>query len=205
MHAKVVALSSALLLAGCVSAAPEGARCPHDGGAAAGEALYDDGDEPRDPTMFAARAGGTALVLVRVDGKYITGPSVSLGRYREGGNHVIRGTAQGHLLDLHIREDGVLGVIDNEPVRLRVMRRGSAVNVHGILPGRLSRFRIDGAGMRGLIGHCSYDLARTDGGFSGRRFCGGSASNFTLELPDTMASWTDADIAALIAVFLRRA
>lgn len=214
MHVKVLALPSALLLAGCVSAAddadyPPSAGCPAGQKAAAAEAAAPDDDDAagdeRDPTMFAARSGGVANILVKVDGKYITGPNVSLGRYVERGAHALRGVAYGTVIDLRIDGEHVRGALGNEPVNLRVLRRGDSIDVAGLVPGRVSRFHIDEEGMRGTIGWCSYDLVRAGAGFSGRRSCGGSMSNFILELPDTMASWTDADIASVLAIFLRAA
>jgi hypothetical protein len=212
MYLKAVALSFALLCAGCVSAAPDGAAYAGHGGcsykqkAAAAQPAADDGDdeEERDPNAFAARAGGTSLVLLRVDGKHILGPNVNLGRYHEEEGRVIRGQVEGSIAELMIREDGVIGTLDNNPVRLRVERAGNAIEVAGLVPGRVSRFKIDEEGLRGNIGGCGYNLQRAPGGFAGRRFCGGSADNFTLELPDTMASWSDAEIAAVLVLFLRR-
>ena len=69
MHLKFVALSSALLAAGCVSAVPEADTAGKEGCAAKTAQAEADAvqvDEDRDPTMFAARAGGTSLVLVKV-------------------------------------------------------------------------------------------------------------------------------------------
>jgi hypothetical protein len=209
MHVKILALSSALLAAGCVSAVPDGADsggCPYKKTAPAEEAVAsadEEAAEARDPAMFAARAGGTSLTLVRVDGKYISGPGVSLGRYDEEDGRALRGLVGAAVVDLRIEEGRVSGAIDNQPVDLKVERKGTSLEVSGLIPGQVSRFRVDEEGMKGLIGGCSYDLVRAGAGFTGRRRCGGSMQNFTLELPDTMASWSDADIAAVFAIFLR--
>lgn len=212
MFVKALAVSSALFfLVGCVSATSEETlrsanACNAASPAAPAQSAPDeDGDvEERDPKAFAARAGGTNLVLLTVDGQYITGPGVSLGRYEEEEGLAIRGQIDGAIADLRVQGDGVRGSIDNNPVQLEVQRKGSSVDVAGLVPGRVSRFKIDEAGLRGNIGGCAYDLQRASSGFAGRRACGSSVSNFTLELPDTMASWTDADIAAVLVLFLRR-
>lgn len=207
MHLKFVALSSALLAAGCVSAVPEADTAGKEGCAAKTAQAEADAvqvDEDRDPTMFAARAGGTSLVLVKVDGNDITGPNVLLSRYHEEEGRAIRGQARGSLVDLRIENGAVSGQIDNFPVNLTVERRGNKLDVAGLIPGRVSRYQIDEEGMRGMIGSCQYDLQRAGAGFTGRRACGGSVGFFTLELPDTMASWSDADVAAVFAIFLRK-
>lgn len=207
MSVKILFLSSALLAAGCVSAVPDGADsaagCPYQKRAPSEAASADEEEaEERDPEMLAARTGGTSLTLVRVDGKYITGPGVSLGRYEEDGGRAIRGPVDGNVVDLRIEEGRVSGAIDNSPVNLEVQREGTSLEVNGLVAGRVSRFRVDEQGMTGNVGVCSYDLKRAGAGFAGRRACGGPES-FTLELPDTMASWSDADIAAVFAIFLR--
>ena len=210
MRLHVLAISSVLLAAGCVSAVPEGAdsaTCPYkpDARAAAATPDGDESDEEvRDPKQLAARGGGTSIITVRVDGKYITGPGVSLGRYDEEGGRALRGTMLSSVVDLRIDEGSVDGAIDSDPVKLAVVRKGTSLDVSGLVPGRVSRLHIDEQGMRGLVGGCTYDLRRAGAGFTGRRACGTEMSPFTLDLPDTMASWGDSDVAAVLVLFLRK-
>lgn len=210
MSVKVLAVSAALLAAGCVSSAyeeaesPASPQCPREARGAPAAQVDESTDEPRDPAMLAVRGATTQPILVRAEGKYITGPGVSLGRYQEDGHRVVRGMIGGSVTELRVEGDQVKGAIDNSPVELSVVRFDTAMNAHGLIGGKLSRFRVDQDGMRGLIGGCAYDLSRVDGGFSGRRTCSQTAENFRLELPDTMASWSDADVAAVMVLFLRK-
>jgi hypothetical protein len=209
MSVRVLVLSSALLAAGCVSATPDAAdvsSCPHEKRAPAAAAPSDadaDAVEERDPEIFATRLGGTSSTLVRVSGQYITGPGISLGRYDEEDGRALRGRAEDSLVDLRIQDARVSGAIDNSPVELRVDREGSSLEMSGLIAGRVSRLKVDEDGMKGVIGTCSYDLMRAGTGFTGRRGCTGQMQAITVDMPDTMASWSDADVAAVFAVFLR--
>ncbi|MEZ4294988.1 MAG: hypothetical protein R3B70_08415 [Polyangiaceae bacterium] len=166
----------------------------------------DDADDEADAaTTFAARAGGTATQLLRVEGDYITGPNVSIGRYTEDGERVLRGVAYGTPVEMRIHRRRISGAIGNAPVEMMARRRGMSLDVHGLVAQRLSRFKIDEQRMVGQIGGCGYALERVDGGFAGRRSCGSRTGNFTLELPASMASWSDAEVAAVLALFLGQA
>lgn len=199
MRAKALFFTSVLLGVGCVQALPDSADSAADQ-----DGQCDAESAAPDPDRFAARSGGTALTLLRVDEQYITGPEVSLGRYREEGHRVLRGRASDTVVELVIDEDHVSGVIGNDRVDVAVERDGTTVAVHGLLPGALSRLAIDASGMRGRLGRCMYDLDRTPDGFTGRRTCGGALENYTLDLPVAFASWTDAEIVAMFALFLGR-
>lgn len=200
-------LASAFLLTGCMEAMPDttdtasGHNCsaPTRDAAPARDGAQ---AEEVDPHAFAARAGGVDLTLVRVDGQYITGPNVSLGLYDEDGQRAIRGIIDQTVVDLRVDSDRVSGAIGNGPVALRVIREDNTLAVRGVMPGRVSHFQIDPSGMRGTIGGCMYSLKREANGFAGRRRCSSTMHNFTLELPQAMASWSDAEVAAVLALFL---
>lgn len=208
MSVKILVVSSVLLAAGCVSYVPDASsgncsqwkRPP----AEAAPSDAEEADEtPRDPAQLAARSEGTSVLSAHVDEQYITGPGVSLGRYDEDGERSLRGTAESNVIDMHIEEGRVSGAIDSGPVDLAVVRDGTTLEVNGLLAGRVTRFRVDDDGLKGQIGVCSYDLAREGAGFTGRRSCSMTSQPFRLDMPDTMATWTDADIAAVFAIFLR--
>lgn len=105
-------------------------------------------------------------------------------------------------MELIIDDSHISGVIGSARVDLTVERDGNKVSARGLIPGALSHFVVDESGMRGRISRCMYDLERTPAGFTGRRACGSTFENFTLELPDAMTRWTDAEIVAVFALFL---
>lgn len=162
----------------------------------------DSDEEARDPAALALRAGGTDITVVRVEEDGITGPNVSIGRYLEDDAPVLRGTMGDKVVELQIGRDRITGIVGSARVDLSIAYDRTGLDVRGLLPGHLSRFRIDGDVLDGQIGWCSYNLKRNATGFSGRRRCSGAPSFFAIEVPDTLAAWTDAETVAAFALLL---
>jgi hypothetical protein len=210
MLAKALPLSLVLLAAGCADAPPntaENAASPpyHRTttpafGSAPSEASGLD--------AFEMRAGGRQLVLLRPRESSLSGDRVRLMRVQwsdeTSAGFALMGSVYG--APVYVRVDGTRasGTIGDQEMELRVERKGMAIEVSGTVGGSPVRFHLDDEGLEGVIGGWLYGLRRAERGFAGRRRTATTvAHDFTLRLPDLMAPWDDADIAAVLVIFLR--
>lgn len=162
-------------------------------------------DEPVDRvSTFALRTDRGAAVVLRVGAMEIVGPDVSLGRFIEPEGAAIRGRAFGRPVHLDANQDGVFGLFDGRPVTLAVVNRDGALHFDGLVGGEISSFAIGPNRIEGITGRCSYQLARTDGGYEGRRSCGGATSRVWLRIPSALDGWGAQERAAVLAILLGR-
>jgi hypothetical protein len=220
MVAKALPLSLALLAAGCAGAPPNtaedaasqafrGATTPASGDA--GEVVQSRAGAPTEASdldVFETRAGRRQLVLLHPRGSILSGDRVRLMRVQwsdeTSAGFALMGSVYG--APVYVRVDGTRasGTIGDQEMELRVERKGMAIEVSGTVGGSPVRFHLDDEGLEGVIGGWLYGLRRAERGFAGRRRTATTvAHDFTLRLPDLMAPWDDADIAAVLVIFLR--
>ena len=161
---------------------------------------------------------GERYIQVSIDGDSIFGPVWNLshggtfirgfGAQHQGVQITLKGThAEGILLDAPLTADLKPG-------------ENGATNVTGLFGGgTISNFNISPSIFQGNLGTCSYDLKFNGTRYEGMSSCSGaitpqtptssqlaqSAGNITntsLELPAAMATWTDLEVAVVLAIVI---
>jgi hypothetical protein len=186
---KTLVLAAALLslATGCAAAPPRAAP-----------------PEARGKDMFVLRAG-SARVHARIGAGEVVGPEVMLARDVGAEGAQLRGLAFGKPVLLTVRDGKVAGVVGSRPFKLDVSRDGGALQAAGLVGGNMSTLRFADEGARILIGMCSYELTAIDGGeYAGRKSCGGGRQLVRVYVPDTLAEWSAAEQAAVLAVLIHR-
>jgi len=185
-------LAIGVLAAGCIQPA---VVSPHEVG--------DASEDTARLTTFVLRRGGPFPWILRVREDGLFGPDVSLGRFLEDSHIALRGRVGRDVVDLEIHPTRVLGLIGPTRVDLRVVRRDLDVFIDGLVRNQISIFELTPSGLHGNIGKCSYDLTSLDLGLAeGKSSCGVDITPTRLRLPDTLRNLSDAEKAAILAIFL---
>jgi hypothetical protein len=146
-------------------------------------------------------ANGYASSL-RIEGDRAWGPASELKRF-DGG---YRGTLQGHVVDVHLTDDRVHGMVGSTPLDLYVSSNAGRVHGQGLVNGHLSTFDVDNDVIDGSFGGCSYQMKRKapdSDDYLGYRSCSGGpfpASRVTI--PDYIRALPAMDQAAIYALLL---
>lgn len=181
-------LSSVLLLvAGCAhepvkSAAPEWKLLSASQGTA--EIQLQTSEHLRRATVTDAGARGPFLDLRRAEGKL------------EGTSHVDRPVS------LERKGNEMLGRVGGDSFDLTLQPDGNETRVTGLVGGLPSTFWMSPARIRGSIGACSFDLVWGAGTYSGARTCGPQSDTATVLFPPALASWSDPEVASLLAILV---
>jgi hypothetical protein len=141
-------------------------------------------------------------VVLRVSEAEITGPDVSLARVREDEGSALRGKAFGQVVSLSAGGGQVTGLVGTRPVSLTVERIHGALHLEGVIGGEPARFAIGPHAARGRVGRRDYDLAFAGERYEGRRATSGGTERALLALPPSLASWSDEERAAVLAILL---
>ena len=145
---------------------------------------------------------GTRYIQVSIDGDSIFGPNWSL---KHGGTY-IRGFGVGQLaVQITLKGTHAEGNVLNAPLTVDLKPAEAGVTqVTGLFGGgHLSDFKISPSIFQGKLGPCSYDLKYTGARYEGMSNCnGGNITPTSLDLPVAMASWTDLEVATVLAIVL---
>jgi hypothetical protein len=141
---------------------------------------------------------GERYVQVSIDGDSIFGANWSL---KHGGTY-IRGFGAGRLaVQITLKGTRADGTVLNNPLTVDLKPPENGVTeVSGLFAGSLSNFKISPEIFQGKLGPCSYDLKYTGTRYEGMSSCAGAITRTSLDLPVTMASWTDLEVAVVLAI-----
>jgi hypothetical protein len=144
---------------------------------------------------------GTRYVQVSIDGDTIFGPVWNL---THGGTFIGGFGAQHQGVQITLKGTHAEGNLLNAPltVDLKPPENG-ATNVTGLFGGgTISDFNIGPNVFQGKLGTTSYDLKWNGTRYEGMSSSAGDITPTTLELPVAMASWTDLEVAVVLAIVL---
>ncbi len=140
-------------------------------------------------------------IQVSIDGDSIFGPNWQL---KHGGTY-IRGFGEGNTsVQLTLKGTHADGNMLNNPFSVDLSPQGDGVTqVSGLFGGAISVFKISPTIFQGQLGPCSYDLKYNGTRYEGMASCNKKAPSITtVELPVAMASWTDLEVATVLAIVL---
>lgn len=144
---------------------------------------------------------GTRYVQVSIEGDTIYGPDWSLSH---GGTY-IRGYGPGKLaVQITLKGTHAEGNMLNAPFTVDLKPPDNSVtNVSGLFGGgQISDFKISQGAFQGYLGQCAYDLKYNGTRYEGMSTCYGSITPTSLDLPVAMATWTDLEVATVLAIVL---
>jgi hypothetical protein len=138
-------------------------------------------------------------IQVTIDGENIYGPNFNL---KHAGSY-IRGTGPANtVVDVQLLGTHAVGNVKNAPLTVDLKPQGDGVTqVTGLFGGSSSDFKISPGIFNGKLGSCSYEYNWTGSRYEGKVSCG-TIQQGSLELPVAMASWTDLEVATLLAILL---
>ena len=88
---------------------------------------------------------------------------------------------------------------------LTVMPDGQETRVTGFVRGQQTTFWLSPQKIRGSVGECRFDLAWGAARYTGQRSCGEvSQESVSLLIPAALASWSDPEVASLLALMMPR-
>jgi len=158
------------------------------------------GGNPSPGSAFSLSGSGFETTA-EVTANGAVGPQIDVGRYDDG--KTFRGTAFGRPVDLSASGESVRGTFGITPFELDVTDSGpKAFRVTGLIAGVPSTFSADPEQIEGTIGHCSYDLRWAGQSYLGTRSCAGGIQSVALRLPQTISSWSNTDVAVLMALLM---
>jgi hypothetical protein len=143
---------------------------------------------------------GERYVQVSIDGDSIYGPNWSLTH----GGSFIRGFGAAHqVVQISLKGTHAEGQSLNNPLTVDLKPPENGVTyITGLFAGSISQFSISPAIFSGKLGPCSYDLKFNGKRYEGMSSCNGSITPTSLDLPVAMASWTDLEVAVVLAIVL---
>lgn len=146
-------------------------------------------------------SGAGFETTARVTTSGLQGPQIDVGRYDNG--NTFRGTAFHRPVDLTVSNGSVKGLWGRIPFTLDVSDpTPQGFKVNGLIAGVPSAFSVSPDRIEGTIGHCAYDLGRSGNTYLGSRSCRGAIDQVTLRVPESMAEWSDADVAVALSLLL---
>jgi len=140
------------------------------------------------------------VALITANG--IQGPDVNLGRFpNPDGTISWRGTAFGRDVNVTVRSDGAEGIVHRTQFNLNVTPGPDGMQVNGLV-GQPSTITISKSRINGNFGRCGYDIRFQGQAYVGPRSCGGSPIQVGVTLPTLLATWSDAEVATVLALLL---
>jgi len=134
----------------------------------------------------------------------IQGADVNLGRYPGSNGTAWRGTVFGHDVNVTVSGDGAEGIVSRTPFNLNVTPGPDGMQIQGLI-GAPSTVTVSKSRINGAFGRCGYDLRFQGQAYVGPRSCGGNPIQVGLTLPGILASWSDAEVATVLALLLSSA
>jgi len=110
-------------------------------------------------------------------------------------------------VELQLREGGreMVGRFAGDAFDLTVMPDGEEFRVQGFVRGDPTTFWLSPRRMRGNVGSCQFDLVWGAGRYTGSRTCGPlSQESLSVLVPAALASWSDPEVASLLAMMAPR-
>jgi hypothetical protein len=107
-------------------------------------------------------------------------------------------------VELELKGNEMVGRVAGDSFDLTLTPDGSETRATGLVAGLPSTFWLSPGRIRGSIGQCSFDLVWGAASYSGARTCGPQSDVVTLLLPPALASWSDPEVASLLAIFAQR-
>jgi hypothetical protein len=144
---------------------------------------------------------GTRYIQVSIDGNSIFGPVWSLTH----GGTFIRGFGAGkEAVQITLKGTHAEGNLLNAPLTVDLKPPDNGLtNVTGLFGGgTISNFNISPTIFQGKLGTCSYDLKFNGTRYEGMSSCAGDITPTSLDLPAAMASWTDLEVAVVLAIVI---
>lgn len=157
------------------------------------------------PGEFILLAATGELVSADIEPGRVLGPDVNLGVYAPDsgrGGQTLRGVAFNQAVSVTATGQGATGIVGAMPLQLSVTRAEDGLRARGLVAGALSDYRLDERQLTGVIGRCSYELARSGRYYEGARSCGGRPHQVTVLLPRGLSSWSDAALATALGLLL---
>ncbi len=148
-----------------------------------------------EPVYAMGQQAGEPL---RVQGNTITGPNSSIAFSDDG----LRGRFLNAPLDLSWDYQFMTGTVAGRAVRLE-LAEGDDIYIQGYFGGVRINYVLNSDWFVGKVGLCDYTLARLDGGFIGRRHCGGPLEpDFKVRFPSHLLTKPLGEQTALLLVAL---
>jgi len=160
-------------------------------------------------TLLNATAGSEELQLrsdvhmrrATATGAGVRGPDLDLRRAEgklEGTTYIRRP------VELQQRGNEIVGQVGAEDWDLRLSQDGTEMRVTGLVAGKPTTFWMSPARIRGAVGMCVFDFVWSTGLYSGARTCGVASDNVAMQFPAVLATWSDAQVAALFGIVVQR-
>lgn len=132
----------------------------------------------------------------------IQGPELNLGRYRKQNAIEWRGTAFTQSVNVTVSGDGAEGVVGHNPFNLHVAPAPNGMVVQGLIGGVPSTATISKTRINGGLGRCGYDVTFQGQAYLGPRACGKGPIQVGVTLPPVLTTWSDAEVATVLALLL---
>ena len=107
-------------------------------------------------------------------------------------------------VDMQQRGNGIAGRVAGDSWDLTLEPDGSEMRATGLIGGQPSTFWMSPQKIRGSIGPCQFELVWSADNYAGARSCGPMSDVVQLQLPAALASWSNPEVAALLAIFVQR-
>jgi hypothetical protein len=120
------------------------------------------------------------------------------------------GTLQGSVrvdwpVDLQLKGKEIVGRFAGDAFDLTLMPDGEETRATGFIRGDPTTFWLSPKRIRGSVAQCRFDLVWGSGRYTGSRTCGPlSEESISLLVPAALASWSDPEVAALLAMMTPR-
>jgi hypothetical protein len=172
------------LLLGCAHAPPPAASL-HHARASTGDTL--------------SVRGVASPLSVRVTGDEVLGMMPEVGIARDG--RELRGQALGAPVMVGIGVHQAAGVFRTGPVDVRRDPGSNGLVVAGLFGGVAGLLALSPERFNGNLGACSWDLRWDGKAYAGSRDCG-PASPMSVELPASLAGWSDLEVGTVLGLLL---
>lgn len=185
------AISVVMLALGCATVPPVASAAPGwkllNASPGAQEIQIRSDTQIRRATVTEAGARGPDFDVKRVGGRlqgvtYVDRP-VDM---QQKGNNEIHGRVASESWDLTLSQDG------------------TEVRATGLIGGGPATFWMSPPKIRGSVGVCQFELVWSASNYAGARNCGPLTDMVQLQIPAGLASWSDPEVAALLAIFLQK-
>ncbi|HZJ54973.1 MAG TPA: hypothetical protein VFD38_12605 [Myxococcaceae bacterium] len=107
-------------------------------------------------------------------------------------------------VELEAKGNQIQGRVSGDSFDLTLMPDGAETRATGLTRGMPSTFWMSPQRIRGNVGECRFDLVWGAGRYTGGRTCGPKGETVSVLVPASLASWSDPEVAALLAILAPR-